>query len=379
MTIASALLFSAAIAAVPSPQDTSRLIGEQFLRTTPEKYLPPGHVYEKPYGRGEMIHYSVASLWVNALECARIAGDADLERRLIDAWTPYEGEKRDKLSTRKHVDHLIDGAVPLEVALLTGSAKARESGLWFADRQWEEPLTNDILRANISIGDSSFENRHRWWEQGYSADTRLWIDDMYMMALLQSQAYKVTKDRKYVDRIAKEMCLYLDRLQRPDGLFNHSAESGFVWGRGDGWMAAAMPMILELVEADHPSRARIMDGYRRMMATLLKWQRPNGLWGQLVDDPGSWDESSCSAMFAYAFATGAKRGWLGPEYLAAAERAYAALVAKLDKWGNLADVCEGTGARNDRAWYMGRRRINGDPHGQCALLWLCRALMSVAE
>ena len=59
-----------------------------------------------------------------------------------------------------------------------------------------------------------------------------------------------------------------------------------------------------------------------MMAALLKWQRPNGLWGQLVDDPESYDETSATAMFAYAFAEGVRAGVLGDEYLAAAKKAF---------------------------------------------------------
>ena len=116
-------------------------------------------------------------------------------------------------------------------------------------------------------------------------------------------------------------------------------------------------------------------GYRKMMSALLKWQRPNGLWGQLLNDPESYDETSATAMFAYAFAEGAKAGVLNGEYKAAVEKAYAALVARLDEYGNLPDVCVGTGWKNDRRHYLTRPRCIGDPHGQAPLLWLCGALM----
>ena len=33
---------------------------------------------------------------------------------------------------------------------------------------------------------------------------------------MQTRAYKVTKDKKYIDRAAKEMVMYLDELQRPN-------------------------------------------------------------------------------------------------------------------------------------------------------------------
>ena len=170
------------------------------------------------------------------------------------------------------------------------------------------------------------------------------------------------------------MCLYLERLPRPDGLFNHAPEAPFVWGRGNGWLAAAMAMNLKYLPADSEWRAPILAGYRRMMSALLGWQRPNGLWGQLVNDPESYDETSATAMFAYAFAEGVRAGVLGEEYLAAAKKAYCALAARLDVHGNLPDVCVGTGWKNDRHHYLTRPKANGDPHGQAPLLWLCSVL-----
>lgn len=42
---------------------------------------------------------------------------------------------------------------------------------------------------------------------------------------------------KYVERAAKEMAMYLDELQRLNGLFYHAPDVPYFWGRGNGWMA----------------------------------------------------------------------------------------------------------------------------------------------
>ena len=82
-------------------------------------------------------------------------------------------------------------------------------------------------------------------------------------------------------------------------------------------------------------------------------------------------------MYAYAFVEGVRHGWLEPDiYGPAARKAWLALVKKLDENANLKDVCIGTGKKNDRGWYMGRPREAGDPHGQAAMAWVCRALMA---
>ena len=358
------------------PAAVAAKLSELFLTTEPDMYKPAGYKAPKAYGGHWQVHYSVVSLWVNALECAHLSGNTNLEKRLVAAFEPAYGEKTLWMHDYRHVDLSIVGAVPLEIAILNGDRRAASLGLRYADWQWEEP------KEGTDWGDKWYDpiplaERRANWERGYTPQTRLWLDDMYMITLLQGQAYRLTGDRKYVDRAAREMCLYLERLPRPDGLFNHAPEAPFAWGRGNGWLAAAMAMNLAVLEKDSPYRAPILSGYRKMMAALLKWQRPNGLWGQLVDDPESYDETSATAMFAYSFAEGFKAGVLGQEYLDAARKAYSALVAKLDEYGNLPDVCVGTGWKNSRRHYLTRPRANGDPHGQAPMLWLCRALMEI--
>ena len=360
------------------PSVVSRRIAEQFLSTVPDYYRPEnGYRGNHGYGFGKEIQYSVVSLWVNALECACIVGDKELEDRLVAAFEPYFGVKRDILPKFKHVDFTIIGAVPLEIAILTGDPRARTLGLKYADMQWEEPRRDD---PPPWYNNTPYEERLDWWRRGYTDQTRLWIDDTYMIAALQTQAYRLTGDRKYIDRTAKEMVLYLDRLQQPNGLFHHAPGVPFFWGRGNGWMAGAMPLILRYLPEESEFRPRIMAGYLKMMATLLACQRENGMWGQLVDDPLSWGETSATAMFAHAFAEGVAHGWLNAAtYGPAMRKAFFALSARMDEWGNIASVCNGTAAKNDRAYYLKRERVNGDSHGQAAMLWLCRSILEIAK
>jgi len=367
---------------VPPPQEVARRIAGQFLTTEPDAYQPAGmtrHSYV--YGLHEYVHYATVTLWVNALECARLAGDADMERRLVDAYGKMAREKPYVFHGIKHVDFEVTGALPLEVAILAGNKEAGRRGLWYADRQWERPTAEDNNLKQVQ----PLEKRMEWWNAGYTSETRLWLDDMYMISLLQLNAYRYTGDSKYLYRTAREMALYLDRLPRRGSLYFHAPEAPYAWARGNGWMAASMAMVLRELGEDYPCRAKILAEYRAMMAELLRFQRKSGLWGQLVDDAESWDETSGSAMFAYAIAEGVNRGLFADgeqgtaAYVTARDRAYAALVSRLDERANLAGVCVGTGARNDREWYMKRARINGDPHGQAPLLWLCRAMMEAGS
>jgi rhamnogalacturonyl hydrolase YesR len=209
---------------------------------------------------------------------------------------------------------------------------------------------------------------------------------MFMSPALQVQAFRATGDAKYLDRAALMMAAYLDRLQQPNGLFYHAPDSPFFWGRGNGWVAAGMAELLRDLPATHPQRARILAGYRKMMAALLASQGADGMWRQLVDKPESWPESSCTGMFAFAFVTGVKNGWLDAATFApAARRAWLALAGYLDADANVRDVCMGTNKSRQVTntddlkvqydYYLARPRKTGDLHGQAPILWTAAAFL----
>ncbi len=363
------------------PGTVSRRITDQFLSSRPENYRPRGYHGNEGYGWNRAVQYSVVSLWVNALACARLDGDKAREEKLVrlfDAFLPG-GPKNRCCSRPYHVDDTIFGALPYEIYLGNKDPRCLKMGNFYADTQWTPPCEGTLKERHAA----SAEQQAAYWAKGYTPQTRLWIDDMYMITVLQSQAFRATGKRAYIDRAAHEMCFYLDELQLKDGpaagLFYHAPDVKYVWGRGAGWMAAGMALVLDRLPADSADRARIERGYRAMMAALLKYQRKDGLWSQLVDrpdDPRNWGETSCTAMFAYAFMTGVARGWLDPaQYGPAARRAWDALCARLDAFANVSDVCVGTGKKDDLQYYFDRPRVNGDPHGQAPMLWMASVLL----
>ena len=363
------------------PATISVRITDQFLSGRPEDYHPEGYHGNKGYGWGRSVQYSVVSLWVNAIECARLRGDKEREEKLVRLFDDcLPGGKLAHCCSRPyHVDDTIFGALPYEIYLGTKEPKYLALGNYYADTQWTPPCAGTLKERHAL----PLEAQDGFWNKGYTPQTRLWIDDMYMITVLQSQAYRATGDRKYIDRAAKEMCLYLDELQlkegKAKGLFYHAPDVPFVWGRGDGWMAAGMALVLDRLPEDSEYRSRIMSGYMMMMETLLSLQREDGLWNQLVDKPEdsrNWGETSCTAMFSYAFITGVKRGWLPcSKYGLAFRKAWIALCDHLDEHANISDVCVGTSKKNDLQYYYDRPHVNGDPHGQAPMLWIASILL----
>jgi len=355
-----------------SPAEVSVKMTEQLFRTKPEAYKPIGCDTDRPsYGAGKMM-YCVVATWVNAMECARLTSNQALEKRLVELYRNTCAPGAKTIPLPDGVENSLYGALPLEIAIRTQDKESLALGLSFANAQWEQPIA-DVHRTYATPPEPVLAE---YVKNGFSPQTRLRIDDVYMITALQVQAYRATKDQKYLDRAARQMCLYVDRLQRKDGLFVHSIEVPIVWGRGAGWMAGGLTLLLKELPGNHPDRKFLMNALVKFAEGLETWQRAKtGLWGQIVDDPESWDESSASAMFASMLVTGASRDWIPWGYMAKGRRAYDALVKKLDQYGNIADVCDGTNATNDRGYYMKRPKVNGAPCGQAAMLLLSAALM----
>jgi rhamnogalacturonyl hydrolase YesR len=326
-----------------SPREVGARVAERFLASP--------HLLNPEFGA---IHYAEVGTWYGALTFAQRTRDRKLRAKLVERFEPFLGSERGLVPPPNHVDNSVFGALPLEIYLQTRRAKYRALGLAMADTQWAEARPD-----------------------GLTQQTRFWIDDMFMITSLQTQAWRVTKKEIYLDRAAGEMVAYLDRLQRPNGLFFHAPDSPFFWGRGNGWMAAGMTLLLAALPEWHPHRHAILQAYRSMMATLLANQGADGMWRQLIDQPSAWPESSSTAMFTFAFVTGVKRGWLDAEsYAPAARRGWIALVGYLNENGEVREVCVGTGAGHDVQYYLDRPRSVGDFHGQAPILWTATALLS---
>jgi unsaturated rhamnogalacturonyl hydrolase len=324
-----------------SPQDVGKRLAEHFV-TSPHQYTAT-------------IHYSEVASWYGALTYAQLTHDNALRDALIKKYEPLMpgGAEANRIPLRHHVDDSIFGIISLEIAIQTKDPKQLEIGKGWADRQWESPQPD-----------------------GLSGETRYWIDDMYMLTILQLEAYRATGDKKYLDRDANEMVSYLEKLQQPNGLFFHAPDVPFYWGRGDGWVAAGMAEMLRTLPQDHPQRARILKGYRLMMSALLKYQGKDGMWRELIDHDDAWPESSSSAMFSFAMITGVKNGWLdAAEYGPAARKAWISVVGYIDQNNDITSVCEGTGKKNDLDYYYMRKRRTGDFHGQAPVLWAASALL----
>ena len=338
-----------------SPTEIGQRVAENFAARPFQWQTDPKRKY---------VIYPEVCAWYGSLEVARLTGDADLQKRLVAKYDVLLApENAARISADDHVDYRVFGVAPLEIYLVTKNEKFLGYGRPFADAQWENPTPDGITH-----------------------EARYWIDDMFMSPALQVQAFRATGDQKYLDRAALMMAAYLDKLQQPSGLFYHAPDSPFYWGRGNGWVAVGMAELLRDLPAANPHHARILAGYRKMMAALLAGQGADGMWHQLLDKPESWAETSCTGMFTFAFVTGVKNGWLDEKtYAPATRKAWLALVGYIDDQAEVREVCVGTNKSHQETksddlkvqydFYLARARKTGDLHGQSPIMWTAAAFL----
>ncbi len=319
-----------------------------------ENFLARPHINSATQNTPDHIAYAEACTWYGALTFAHAGRDTALQASLAGRFAPLLTPGQSHLiPAANHVDYSVFGIVPLEIYIQTNDRRFLDLGQSMADQQWLDPI-----------------------QGGLSPQTRFWIDDMFMITALQMQAFRATRDVKYLDRAALEMAAYLDTLQQANGLFYHAPDAPFYWGRGNGWVAAGMTELLRDLPENHPRRSRIMAGYRKMMAALLQYQDANGMWHQLIDKSDLWSESSCTGMFTFAIISGVKYGWLDQKkYGPAGRKGWLGLVSYIDEVANVRQVCEGTGKRDYFDHYLNRKRNTGDFHGQAPVLWCATALL----
>jgi rhamnogalacturonyl hydrolase YesR len=195
-----------------------------------------------------------------------------------------------------------------------------------------------------------------------------WTDDMFMAASVLARA-GARGDSQALEIVVRLLTAYASRLQRPDGLFNHALDGPAAWGRGNGFAAFGLMEALTVMPASHPGRAALLDVFRRHMAAVKERVAPDGMWREVIDEPGSYREETATAMLMTAMARGIRLGWLDASYRGTVDRAWRGLAAHVAEDGAVIDVCTSTGSGPTKRYYMDRQAITGadDRGGAMAL------------
>ena len=175
-----------------------------------------------------------------------------------------------------------------------------------------------------------------------------WADALFMAPRTWLKLSNVTGDPKYFDYADKEFWTSADYLFsdqyglffRDSRYFEMKSDNGepVFWGRGNGWVFAAIPLIIDELPEGHTSRSRYMELYKKIAASLLELQNDNGYWPASLMDPEKvkTPEVSGTGFITFGLAWGVNNGVLTDQRSKAiVEKAWAAIEKAVEPSGRV--------------------------------------------
>ncbi|HVM71903.1 MAG TPA: glycoside hydrolase family 88 protein [Anaerolineales bacterium] len=172
-------------------------------------------------------------------------------------------------------------------------------------------------------------------------ENMLWVDAMYMLPPFLAVAGQPQEAVKQVFGYRKAL------LDPEKKLYYHiwdedrqEFERKVFWGVGNGWAAAGMTRLIRALPDTMPGEKASLAGFvRELVEACLQYQRTDGLFHDILDDPGSFVETNLAQMLSYTIYRGVQGGWLGMEALPAADKMRGAVHTRVDEFGLIQGVC----------------------------------------
>ena len=175
-----------------------------------------------------------------------------------------------------------------------------------------------------------------------------WCDALFMAPPVYAEMYSMTGNKRYADFMDKEF------KECTDSLFDKGSKLYFrdcskinlrepngekqLWARGNGWVLAGIPLILDNLPKNYHNRQYYIDLFKELAEGVLKTQDEKGSWHASLLDRDSYPqpENSASAFFCYGMAWGIRNGILdSATYREPMLRAWARLCTYVHEDGKL--------------------------------------------
>lgn len=346
------------IPAWPAMRDLDALVdsleGETYWRLdAPDGWVRPYN--ENPlYGKW---NYPLGVTLYGLLHAARVLGSKETEAYVVSHFQyccdtyRYAMWDRRQYGGATNVHHLLTSLDSLDDCGSCGSALlevARETDLRDY-RTIADVVADYITNDQARLGDGTFfrkELMHEFHNQ------TMWADDLYMSVPFLCRYYQLTGEQRFVDDAARQFLgfkkrLYIPELRLMSHIYDFSRDlaTGIPWGRGNGWVVFSLSELLEVLPPGHGLRPELLQMFRELSDGILAQQDEAGMWHQVLNEHDAYPETSCTSMFAYAFARGVRFGWYEDPvpFHRAALRGWEALTRiSIDATGNVHGVCRGS-------------------------------------
>ncbi|HVU17372.1 MAG TPA: pectinesterase family protein [Candidatus Didemnitutus sp.] len=298
----------------PSPSDVTAAMHRVFAyQVSHEPNLPPNR-HENPHGWINAVFYTgVMAAW-------RSTGDASYHDAAV-RWS--EAAHWEPAPRVRHADDYCCAQTYVELFLADGGP---------------EKIAAFRRNADTLVADPK-PGRVDWW----------WCDALFMGPPALARLAQATGDARYRDLMDRMYWDSVDFLFDPhQSLFfrdehflpGHAkpGDEDTYWSRGNGWVFAGLPRIIDFLPPHDPARVRYVALFQKMAARLLALQGADGYWRSDLLKPSRFPnpETSGTAFFGAGFAWGVRQHLLDRDlYAPALARAWSALGKAIGPDGRL--------------------------------------------
>ena len=170
---------------------------------------------------------------------------------------------------------------------------------------------------------------------------QVWSDTNYMLPPFLAVAGKYEEAFKQFNG-ACDLLLNKDKhlLMHQWDCEKNSSPRKDLWSVGNGWtIAGGTRIIKSLPNSMHQEKLQLIQRVTQFIDAAIQYQREDGLFHDVIDNPNSFIETNFSQMLAYSIFRGVKAGWLDKKYLENAHKMRNAAHSKVDSLGFVQGVC----------------------------------------
>jgi unsaturated rhamnogalacturonyl hydrolase len=172
-------------------------------------------------------------------------------------------------------------------------------------------------------------------------DNKIWVDSFYMAPPFMAVAGNPEEAVKQV--VGYRSILFNPEKKLYYHIWNEDKQEfarKLFWGVGNGWAATGMTRVIRALPAAMGAEKDLLVGYVcEVLDGCLRCQCTDGLFHDILDDPGTFVETNTAQMLCYTIYRGAAGGWLDRTYLDQADAMREAVYRKVDEFGLVQGVC----------------------------------------
>jgi rhamnogalacturonyl hydrolase YesR len=138
-------------------------------------------------------------------------------------------------------------------------------------------------------------------------------------------------EKQTIEKV-KIAILCMKRYSWEHGTAMLQIEEPSFWGGGNGWCAAAMAQVIDLLPPEREAdRQKLIAYCTDLLDGCISHQLQGGLLYDKINE-SNFEETTLPAMLAYTIYTALESGWLDTSYQEPADRMRRAVYANVDEW-----------------------------------------------